>query len=176
MSREKFLVDTNTFITPYKTYYPFDIAPSFWDFLKEHIENDSVAVLRVVYNELLKGSDELSSWLRKLKFAKLDHLAEDIAEEWKNVQDHIKNGCSVTGSKLYNDRASFEWADAGRADAFLVAAAKARGFTLITFEAPNRSLGTSTCAHPKIPDVADYFHVKYGSLFDMMRALGFAFR
>jgi len=41
MSKEIFLVDANTFITPYKTYYSFDISPPFWLFLKEHITSTS---------------------------------------------------------------------------------------------------------------------------------------
>ncbi len=38
MSKEIFLVDTNTFITPYKTYYLFDFASSFWTFLRSTLK------------------------------------------------------------------------------------------------------------------------------------------
>ena len=31
MSKEIFLIDANSLITPYLTYYPFDFAESFWD-------------------------------------------------------------------------------------------------------------------------------------------------
>lgn len=27
----KYLIDTNSLITPFKTYYPFDFAQKFWD-------------------------------------------------------------------------------------------------------------------------------------------------
>ncbi len=29
MVKEKFLIDSNIFITPYQNFYPFDIAPRF---------------------------------------------------------------------------------------------------------------------------------------------------
>lgn len=30
-AKETFLVDSNSLITPYKMYYPFDFAGKFWD-------------------------------------------------------------------------------------------------------------------------------------------------
>jgi hypothetical protein len=176
MSEEIFLVDANTFITPYKTYYPFDFAPSFWTFLKHHIESGYIAVMGKVYAEVTKGTDDLSKWMQGLTVSWVDHRTPDVLAVYSQVLTHIQNGISAAGTSLYNDKALNEWADNSRADAWLVAAAKAKGYTLVTFERPNSSLGTSISAHPKIPDVASEFGVKYGSLYDMMRKLGFAFK
>ena len=49
MMKEKFLLDANTFITPYKNYYPFDFASGFWTQLKPKLKLDSVYVLDVLF-------------------------------------------------------------------------------------------------------------------------------
>ena len=175
MSKEIFLVDANTFITPYKTYYSFDIAPPFWLFFKEHIETGNIAVINKVYDEVIKGDDELSKWLESLVFIQVDHRTPDVLSIYAQVMSHIQNGISVTGKKLYNDKALNEWADNKCADTWLIAVAKAKGYTLVTFERSNNSLGTSTSSDPKIPDVALVFQVKCVSLYDMMRSLKFTF-
>ena len=59
---EKFLLDANTFITPFQSYYPFDFASGFWMQLKPKLKLDSVYVLDVAKNEVMKGGDELSEW------------------------------------------------------------------------------------------------------------------
>ena len=57
---EKFLLDANTFITPFQNYYSFDFAPGFWTQLEPKLKLDSVYVLDVAKNEVMKGEDELS--------------------------------------------------------------------------------------------------------------------
>ena len=59
---EKFLLDANTFITPFQNYYAFDFAPGFWTQLKTKLKLDSVYILDVARNEVMKGEDELSEW------------------------------------------------------------------------------------------------------------------
>jgi hypothetical protein len=131
MSKEIFLVDSNTFIEPYKMYYPFDLAPTFWDFVKLNIENGNIAVLSKVFDEVDKGGDSLSDWLQKLVFTKIDHRTQDVREVYKQIMSHIQNSKSQTGTELYNDKALQEWADNNRADAWLVATGKAKGYTII---------------------------------------------
>ena len=58
-NKKIYLVDSDTFITPFKTYYPFDFAPSFWAFLGNNILNNNIAVLSKVYAEIANGTDEL---------------------------------------------------------------------------------------------------------------------
>lgn len=59
----KYLIDTNSLITPYKTYYPFDFARKFWEQMKKTIENGNVVLLDLVKDEVNKGDDELSEWI-----------------------------------------------------------------------------------------------------------------
>ena len=64
---EKYLLDSNIFITPHRLYYPFDFAEGFWNQLEEKLKLDSVTVLDVVVAEVSKLEDELSSWLENLE-------------------------------------------------------------------------------------------------------------
>ena len=63
----------NVLITPYRQYYSFGLAKPFWDQLKDHIENGSIAILDMVKNELLKGddSDQLKIWLQSIQIKNL---------------------------------------------------------------------------------------------------------
>jgi len=138
------------------------------DFLKEHIENGNIAVMSKVYEEVTKGTDDLSKWIQSLAFTQIDHRTADVLGIYGQVMAHIQNSVSSSGAKLYNDKALQEWANNNRADAWLIAIARAKGYTLITFERPNSALGTSASGHPKIPDVATAFNIKCGSLYEMM--------
>ena len=44
MNQEVFLIDTNALLTPHLMYYPFDLAPSFWEQLEEKLKDGSVKV------------------------------------------------------------------------------------------------------------------------------------
>lgn len=44
---EKFLLEANTFITPFQNYYSFDLVSGFWRQLKPKLNLDSVYVLDV---------------------------------------------------------------------------------------------------------------------------------
>lgn len=35
MVEEKFLIDSNSFMTPYRHYYAFDLVPSYWEELSK---------------------------------------------------------------------------------------------------------------------------------------------
>ena len=167
---QSYLIDANTLITPFKTYYPFDFAPSFWAFIESNILNDNIAVLSMVYAEVAKGTDELAKWIEGLGLTVIDHRVPAIVSKYRDVLTHIR-----MSTTLYNSKALAEWSDNNRADAWLVAASMANGQKLVTFERPNSSLGTSLTSHPKIPDVAAHFGIECVSLYEMMRDLGFKF-
>jgi len=165
-----YLMDSDTFIAPYRTYYPFDFAPSFWEFLGNNILNGNIAVLKKVYDEVSKGADELSVWIKSLGLMTVDHRKPNVISKYQDVLAHIQ-----TSTTLYNTKALTEWSDSNRADAWLVAVAMAHDYKIVTFERPNGSLGTNITSHPKIPDVATNFGVECISLYEMMRDLGFKF-
>ena len=175
MTSERFLIDSNSLIEPFNKYYPFEIAPRFWELMKENINNGSIVLLDKVRDELLntrsKEEDELTRWVRSLpKDLILDHRDPKILENYSKIMDYLN------GNKNYQQNALTEWAKNNVADAWLIAASAAYGYTLVTFENGNKSLHPNNPAKKaKIPDVANVFNVRTTDLFSMMKSLNFTF-
>lgn len=169
MSKAVFLIDTNALITPYQQYYPFDLAKSFWDQIREQIENGKIAILDMVRNEIQKGneSDPLKKWIEETEIGFfIDHREKAILEQYANILQYVQN------SGYYNDTALASWSKLTVADPWLIATAKAKGLVLVTFETSINVLDTKNkTKRVRIPDVANSFGVKVVNLFDMMREL-----
>ena len=163
-----FIIDTDSLISPYHHFYPFDLAPGFWDQLQKHIEQGNIAILDLVKTEIDAGEDDLKDWLNRINIKTLvSHKNTDIIQSYGLIMQHI-DSCNH-----YTIKAVKEW-DYPAADPWLIAAAHTNEYTLVTFELPNRNLDVH---HPskkaKIPDVCEHFGVKCCNLYDMMRALPF---
>lgn len=119
MVKEKFLIDSNIFITPYQNFYPFDIAPSFWNQLKNKLALDEVSVLDVVRDEVIAGDDELSDWLKQIQGMHiLSRKDPQILQEYTKVLSYLQN------DPQYTERALRAWSMESIADPWLIAAAK----------------------------------------------------
>ena len=164
---EVFLIDSSALIAPYESYYPFDIAPCFWDQIKENIEQGRIAVLDVVKDEVEKGGDDLSEWVKGLSIAKLiDRRETAILAHYSEILTYIQT------CEFYTPHALADWANANTADPWLIASAIEKGYTIVTFESSaghlSKKFPSKRC---KIPDICDVFHAKYDNLFAMMRKL-----
>ncbi len=58
-SSEKFLIDSNTLMTASRSFYAYDLIPSFWGIFEEKIKAGNIVLLDVVKAEIDKGQDEL---------------------------------------------------------------------------------------------------------------------
>jgi len=163
----KFLIDSNSLITPFLNYYTFDFAPKFWKQIELYLKEETVVIMDVVYNEILKGEDELSDWLKLNLEEKLKCNNLKIIENYSNVLNYInQNDCYMHSKSL-----SY-WAPKEIADSWLIAAGKAYNYTVVTFEKGYKQLSPKQpVKKPKIPDVCEEFGVSCISLFDMMRKL-----
>lgn len=169
MAGEKFLIDANAFITPHLHYYPFDLAPSFWQQLEDPIKNGTIAVLDMVKAEVLQGTDSLRDWMEELEIGKLiDRRESEILAKYSQVLTHLQT------DPCYQEAALHEWSKATVADPWIVATAAAYGYTIITLEKPIPGLSPKVpTKKPKIPDVARVFGVQVRDLFYLMRVLNF---
>lgn len=150
---EIFLVDSNSFMTPFRFYYAFDLVPAYWKELNKHINSGRIVVLDIVKDEIDKGNDDLAKWI-----ADLDQLTVVPKVTEKTV------GC-------YQEVMRYV------ADPWLIASAKANGYTIVTEEKSSTGLSKKTPNKgAKIPDVAKYFGVKTVDVFDMMRKLNIKIR
>ena len=169
MSSERFIIDTDTLITPYRLFYPFDMFPDFWNFIEQKIKSKEIKILDMVYNEITKGGDELSDWLSAIANIELtDRKNGTIITHYSSILNYIHN------SPFYKTEALNTWSTATIADPWLIAAALTHSYTIITFEKSNAGLSDK---HPsknaKIPDVCSQFNVRCENLYYMMRGLGF---
>lgn len=170
MSQEIFLIDSNSLITPHLAFYPFDLAPGFWSQMESHIKSGSIKFLDMVKAELLQGrdTDNLKSWVEGLEIAAIDHRAPEILEKYAAVLQYLQS------SHLYKPSALAEWSRSTVADPWLIAAAAAYNYTIITFERHSGGLSEQNPnKSAKIPDMADAFGVKTQSLYYLMRSLKF---
>jgi len=172
IANEKYLLDTNSFIAPYRQYYSFEIAPPFWVFLEENIASEKVWVLDLVFEELSKGEtkDPLKDWINSIAVNFLSRKNPDIVIEYGKVMRYIQE------SGLYNENALKSWAGSGIADPWLIAAAKARDYTIITFEQAINPLPKSKTGKIRIPDVCKNFGVRFQNLYYMLNEMGFSFK
>lgn len=129
MNNEIFLIDSNSLITPYLTFYSFDFAPGFWAQMESNIKAGRIAILDMVKNEISKNEDALKEWFDALEIANyIDHRETSILSQYSAVLQHIQaNPC-------YKPSALAEWAKASVADPWLIAAAAVHNYTIITFE------------------------------------------
>jgi hypothetical protein len=165
-SGNAFLLDANILISPFKSYYAFDLAPRFWPFVEEKIIDGHIIILDKVYDELTNGNDDLSNWLARINPNKTDHRDSSILQAYRQVITHIQ----VSG--FYTERALQKWSIDNVADPWLIACALAKGYTLVTFETPTGNLSKqSPISNPKIPDVCRALSVPCIDLFSMMRIL-----
>ena len=125
-----FLLDASALITPYRQYYAFDLVPSFWKKLKECFESGKIVILDKVWNELEKGGsgDDLSSWLTSNKSLVniCTYKTEAVIQNYADVLQYIQV------SDLYYESAIAAWAAEEIADPWLIAAARAGGYIIVT--------------------------------------------
>ena len=137
--------------------------------MEKHIQNGDITILDLVKDEILQGEDSLKDWMESLTIRSyIDRRDSTILTLFGAVLEHIQtNTC-------YKPSALTEWAKGNVADTWLISAAKAKGYTIITFEVPNKGLNPrNPSKNAKIPDVANVFGVKTENLFYMMRTLRF---
>ena len=167
MSQEIFLMDSNSFIAPYKTFYSFDFAPGYWTQLENGIKSGRIQILDLVKNEITSGDDDLKNWMCGLPFSAIDRRQPSILAGYGNVLQYIQS------NPCYKPAALTEWSKANIADPWLIATAKVYGYTIITFEEGKKLNPGSPSKNAKIPDIAEHFEVKTEKLYYLMRELGF---
>lgn len=165
----KFLIDTNSLITPKHQFYPFDFAPGFWMQLEAHIVSGNVVFLDIVKDEILRGKDELQEWMAAIDNCEcIDRREPEILANYSRVLQYVQ------GNPYYKESALQEWAKASVADPWIIATAMAKGYTIVTFEVSNPNLSVKQPSkYAQIPDVARNFGVQTVKLYDMMRILSF---
>ena len=154
-----FWLDTDSFITPKNGPYGFDIAPGFWSFLEQKVNEGIIASSRLVYEELHNGAeDELRKWAEARKDSGLFVEPDsDVQAAFRKIADYVEDN--------YPPHQATEFLKG--ADPWIIAHAKAHGGRVVTFEraAPHSK-------KPKIPVISDEFGVKAMNIYEVLRELG----
>lgn len=168
MQHEKiFLVDSNSFVTPYRFYYAFDLIPAYWKAISKYIASGRIVVLDIVKTEIDKGKDDLSEWLAALEnLTIIPHVNEVTVKKYQDVIQYIQE-CG-----LYRESALEIWAQKDVADPWLIASSVANDYVLVTEEKPSGGLSKKNPnRYAKIPDVAKHFGIEIMDVYGMMREL-----
>lgn len=165
---EKFLIDSNSFMTPYRQYYAFDLIPTYWEEVSKCTNSGRLILLDMVKAEIDRGEDDLADWLsRQEEFIICNHISQKIIDKYQGILQYIQT-CG-----LYKEQALQIWANGDVADPWLIAAAAVNDYTIITAEVPSGGLSVKNPnRYAKIPDVAKTFGVRTNNLYYMMRQLG----
>lgn len=155
-----YLFDTNIFIRS-KNEMPMDVWPTFWTKMKEMINSCVVYSSTEVKNEINRGNDELTEWLKNNapKFFYLPITAEVMAK-YEAIQGWAKDSNRFTEAALNTF--------ANVADAYLVATAAANNMTLVTYEKSN----PQSKSRVMIPDACDAIGVRYCDFNTVLREMG----
>lgn len=161
----KYLIDANTFITPYREYAPMDVAVTLWDKFQGMSDNGTIVLLDRVQRELNINADALRQWVDA-------HFNDASIVEFQNNQQAVANYGLVSrwaASQNRSERALNKFLNPDKADVFLVAyaAIDPNNFTVVSFEVTNHN-GPSEF---KLPDVCNQFGVKCIPFQDMFREL-----
>ncbi len=179
MKDKVYLLDTNIFIEPYRTFYSFDYGTAFWDFLKYQAKNGQIFSIDKVHTELSRIEDQLFNWVeRNLKPLGFFRSTKDI-NVLKNYKKIIQWAEGKRGT--FKDEAIEEFKEEDNADPWLVAYAMhyrdrksvfKKEIVIVTQEKLDRNRKNKI----PIPIVCEEFSVEYCDLFTMLRELGFKIR
>ena len=162
-----YVVDSNFFIQAHRAHYPFDVAVSFWDKVKQLAHTQRIISIDKVKAEIYGHNDALEDWCKV-------NLPQDFFKNTNTVMGEYAQISIWAESKRdqYWPRAIQEFLDAAEADAFLVAYALNNDDTkIITQEVSAPNIKTKI----KIPEVCNAFNVEFMNVINMFRDLGETF-
>lgn len=151
----RYLLDANIFIQAKNLHYGFDFCPAFWAWLIENNAAGKVASIEKVADELYAGEDNLSTWAEQRGNAFF--LPADAA-----VVPALSEVSTWASQQSYEPAAISTFLQV--ADYWLVAHAKAHGWTVVTHEVPSDGRRKI-----KIPNVCIGLGIHCISPYEMLR-------
>lgn len=159
-----YLLDANIMVQAARSYYAFDIAPSFWRKLIEYAAEGRIRSIDKVKAELMRGNDILAFWAKE-EFSPF--FESTIRSETVEVYRSIIAWVQQQPQFFDYAKASF----ASGADGWLIAWAKVQNYVIVTHEQYNPDIKRKV----PIPNVCEPFGVTTTDTFMMLRELGISF-
>ena len=161
LPQRRFLIDTNTLIQPYKSYYAFDICPGYWEWLLAAHGQGNLASIDRVRNEVLEQDDDLAGWVKTTAPGGLflPSTQPEVAAANRDIMNWVAGNYSQGQTRRF----------ASGADSWLAAYAKVHSMVVVTQEFPRQR------GKVPLPDVCKHSGVESEDLFDMLRELDVRF-
>lgn len=162
----KYIIDSNCFVTPHRTFCPTDVGVSFWNKIRLLTEEEKICSLDKVRDELYSNSDDLKIWMTS-------NLSEDFFLPFDN-NFSIQRLSIITqwaaSNSFYTSKAKEKFLRMDKADIYLAsfASVNPQEWTIVSME---RSAPNST-GEIKLPDVCRQYHVKCIQIQEMFREIG----
>ena len=161
-----YCLDANVFIQAHRTFYAFDIVPSFWKALIQHAQNGDICSPLAVYDELTSQSnDELSKWAKTNREDIFEEPDESVSSHYARIADYA--------AKNYEIHQVNEFLNG--ADPWVIAHALKGKHTVVTQELPKEEKrDAKTGLIPgkiKLPNMCQFFGVTWMGVFELMRNL-----
>jgi Domain of unknown function (DUF4411) len=159
----RYLIDANVFVTAKNLYYRFEFCDAFWQWVIDGHQAGLVFSVSQVRRELVDGNkdDLVRKWIN-------EQLPDSFFLPDKKDNATMNSYGSIiqwaTSSTHYTKGAKDEFARGDKADAFLVAAAVANGYQIVTQEKSNPERKNKVM----IPDAANNFGVKTAFVYDFL--------
>ncbi len=160
-----YLLDANVLIQAKNFYYRFDIFPAFWEWLDGEQQNGELASILPVYEELAKGTDELSNWTKGRQ-----HNGWFLPVDDEATQREFSSIAAWVMGSHFKPQAKTDFLAV--ADPWLVAKAASMDYAVVTHE---KLLDPNIRRKVKIPNVCDAFGVECIDTFDLLNRLGARF-
>jgi hypothetical protein len=158
-----YVLDSDVFMTAARSYYAFDLVPTFWRVLVGEASNGRLLSIDRVKEEIDRGNDRLKEW------ASGDFHAWFEPTNHSSVLGHYRDIVRwAEAQQQFTRAAKDEFTDKENADPWVVAYAKATNRTVVT----NEKYEPNIRRRIKIPNVCKAFDVEYVDTFQMLRALG----
>jgi hypothetical protein len=139
----------------------------FWGFIEDSAHNGQICSIDVVYDELLKGNDDLSDWATNSPFNAYFEKTQDpaILNSYAQLVNYVQN------HPRYSTAAKREFMQSNNADTWLLAYGHANKGKIVTLEKPDPNIKRKV----PIPNICQRFNINYCNTFEMIRELGFIF-
>jgi hypothetical protein len=163
----KYWLDTDVLIQSKNSYYSFDIARPFWDFIEQQAKAGKVCSSVRVYKEIMRcehATDPLCKWAKERRHSGLFcEPDKDVQACFSDVGDYVV--------KQYSKRQSAVNSFLSGADPWIIAHAKCDHGTVVSHE----SRLARNALVPKIPNVCHAFGIGCIDLPTMLTTLKFTF-
>lgn len=158
---KRYCLDTNVLIQAWQKYYSPRICPDYWEVLNVLGTSNRIFVPQMVYDEIVRTDDDLSSWLKSstIPIKKIDEKVTSCLKEIYSADPSHKFLVDNTKARSL-------------ADPWVIAHALSENAVVVTKEEKATAVNTKRI---KIPNVCEAMKVKWINDFQLAEELGIRF-